>query len=44
MAVYYGSPDDPLVDLVGAGQSPHEGDELCDGHQAHYVWRDGKWQ
>lgn len=53
MEVWYGSPDDSIEELVeynsavAAGartNGPLEGDELCDGHQMHYIWRDGKWK
>jgi hypothetical protein len=39
--VYYG---DPYDETVYADRYPHEGDELCDGHQIHYEWRNGKWR
>lgn len=42
---YYGSPDEPVEELLGVSEHglPKEGDELCDGHQAHYTWIDGRW-
>lgn len=46
MRVYYGDPDEPVEKLLNFEWlgPPQEGDELCDGHQAHYTWEDGKWQ
>jgi hypothetical protein len=43
---YYGDPDDPVEELSEYDQHgpPRDGDELCDGHQMHYEWREGKWR
>ena len=51
---WYGDPDDDYKDLMYESSvtkrdeerpnGPEEGDELCDGHQMHYEWKDGKWQ
>ena len=45
---YYGDPAEPIEEMLEHQQNtatpPSDGDELCDGHQAHYVWRDGGWQ
>lgn len=44
---FYGDPDDPVDQLLCDHgyrvHTPKDGDELCEGHQAHYEWRDGKW-
>lgn len=45
--IFYGDPDDSIEDLMKfshADKPPVDGDELCDGHQMHYIWEDGKWQ
>lgn len=47
--VFYGDPDDTIEELMKYQTSeidspPRDGDELCDGHQMHYIWEDGKWQ
>lgn len=47
MRTFYGAPDDPVEDLIdfsGETEPPEDGDELCEDHQAHYVWEDGRWQ
>lgn len=49
---FYGDPDDPVDELITSLAKPgdrdlggpRDGDELCDGHVMHYVWKDGKWQ
>jgi hypothetical protein len=45
--VFYGDPDDTDWEAMAGGSDrrpPEDGDELCDGHQMHYLWKDGKWQ
>lgn len=39
--VFYGDPGDDFSEEPGGG--PEEGDELCDGHQMHYLWKNGRW-
>jgi hypothetical protein len=44
---FYGGIDDSIEELLGGpnpSSPPMDGDELCDGHQLHYIWKDGGWQ
>lgn len=43
---FYGDPDDTDWESmlwVPDRSAPRDGDELCDGHQMHYEWKDGRW-
>jgi hypothetical protein len=42
---FYGDPGWTVEELLetNAVPPPEDGDELCDGHQAHYIWQDGRW-
>jgi hypothetical protein len=45
-SIWYGDPTVPFDELLGGDgkEAPEDGDELCDGHQMHYEWKDGRWQ
>lgn len=46
---FYGDPNEPLDDIMNnedrhyRPNGPEVGDELCDGHQAHYEWNGTDW-
>jgi hypothetical protein len=45
---FYGDPFESIEELMSyqtsdISEPPQDGDELCDGHLMHYIWKDGKW-